>query len=139
MKLFSLSSVLMVGAFTIGACCCQGPKSLSNIAVATETKAEAPVSERDYLIQGMTCSGCEFGVKKALERAGVEKDQIVVVDYKNPEPEKKIGHAKIKFVKGQHKGLETDCRIAKEILENPGYIAYWEASNTDPCGLKTKK
>lgn len=139
MKLLSLSSVLMVGAFTIGLCCCQGPKSLSNIAMAAEIKTEAPVSERDYLIQGMTCSGCEFGVKKALGRAGVEKNQIAIVDYKNPEPEKKIGHAKIKFMNGQHKGLETDCRIVKEIRENPGYITYWDASNTDPCGLNTKK
>lgn len=139
MKLFSFSSVLMVGAFTIGACCCQGPKSFSNIAVAAEINSEVPVSERDYLIQGMTCSGCEFGVKKALGRAGVEKSQIAVVDYKSPEPENKIGHAKIKFMNGQHKGLETDCRIVKEIRENPGYIAYWDASDTDPCGLNKKK
>lgn len=139
MKLFSLSSALIIGAFTIGACCCQGPKSLANIAVAAEAKSDAPVSERDYLIQGMTCSGCEFGVKKALGRAGIEKNQIAEVDYKNPEPEKKIGHAKIKFAKGQHKGLDTDCRIVKEIRENPGYIAYWDASDTDPCGLNTKK
>ncbi len=139
MKLFSFSSALMAGAFTIGACCCQGPKSLSNIAMAAEIKSEALVSERDYLIQGMTCSGCEFGVKKALARAGVEKNQIDVVDARSPEPEKKIGHAKIKFAIGQHKGFKTDCRIVKEIRENPGYIAYWDASNTDPCGLNPKK
>lgn len=139
MNPFSLSSAVFAGAFTIGACCCQGPKALSNIAVAAEIKSEAAVSERDYLIQGMTCSGCEFGVKKALGRAGVGKSQIAVVDYKKPEPDKKIGHAKIKFLKDQHKGLETDCRIVKEIRENPGYIAYWDASNADPCGLNAKK
>ena len=61
------------------------------------------------------------------------------MDSTKPEPKKKIGHAKIKFLAFQHKGLETDCRIVKEIRENPGYIAYWDNSNTDPCGLNIKK
>lgn len=33
------------------------------------------------------------------------------------------------------KGQETDCHIVKEIRDNPGYLAYWDAKNTDPCGL----
>lgn len=102
--------------------------------------AEMPVKqensiERDYLVKGMTCDGCVFGVKKALSRAGLSKDQIIDVDYKKPDPENKIGHAKVKFSKNQYQGKETDCKIVKEIKENPGYIAYWDQANTNPCGL----
>ena len=139
MKLFSFTSILAAGAVTLGVCCCESPKSFSSKATAAEVKTESLVSERNYLVQGMSCGGCVFGVKKALDRAGIEKNQIVEVDYRTPDPEKKIGHAKVKFLSGQYKGAVTDCKIVKEIRENPGYVAYWDAANTDPCGLGKKE
>jgi len=89
--------------------------------------------ERDYLVKGMTCGGCVFGVKAALKRAGVESAQILEVDYKTPDPKNKIGHAKVKFNKSDYKGQETDCKIVSAIRDNPGYQAFWDLKNTDPC------
>ncbi len=149
MRLFSFTSLFISGVIASAACCCNGPSSKvalaccggpgSKIALASEARPQTVTIERDYLVKGMTCSGCVFGVKKALNRAGIEKNQIEEVDYKTPDPDHKIGHAKVKFSKDQYKGTETDCKIVKEIRDNPGYIAYWEQANTDPCGLEKKK
>lgn len=138
MKLFSFSSISLVGGIAMAGCCCSGPSSRSSQAFAAESKDQTETFERDYLVKGMTCRGCVFGVKKALSRADVSKEQIEEVAYNKPDPEHKIGHAKVKFSKDQYKGQETECKIVKEIKENPGYIAYWDASNPDPCGLKEK-
>lgn len=91
--------------------------------------------ERDYMVKGMTCGGCVIGVKKALERAGVSKEQIIDVDYRKPDPKNKIGHAKVSFSKDQYKGQETDCRIVQEIKDKAGFTAYWDSSNQNPCNL----
>lgn len=149
MRLFSFTSLFISGAIAAAGSCCCGPSSKialaccggpsSKVALAGEEKPQSATIERDYLVKGMTCSGCVFGVKKALNRAGIEKSQIEEVDYKKPDPEHKIGHAKVKFSKDQYKGEETDCKIVKEIKENPGYIAYWDPATTDPCGLEKKK
>lgn len=149
MKLFSFTNLLISGAIAAAACCCNGPSSKmalaccggpsSKIAPAGEASSQPATIERDYLVKGMTCEGCVFGVKKALDRAGVEKNRIEEVEYKKPDPEHKIGHAKVKFSKDQYKGQETDCKIVKEIRDNPGYIAYWDSANIDPCGLEKKK
>lgn len=136
MGLFSFSS-FVTGAFLITACCCGA--SRTSMAYAAEQKPPTAVTERYYYVKGMTCSGCEFGVKKALGRAGIAKEQIIEVDSESPDPSNKIGHAKVKFPIGQHKGLETDCKVVKEIRANPGYIAYWDPSDTDPCKLDQKK
>ncbi|MBI3535697.1 MAG: heavy-metal-associated domain-containing protein [Deltaproteobacteria bacterium] len=140
MGLYSFIPLVLIGAATLLACpCCNGSKAQVSTAFATEpsTKKEG-IFERDYFVKGMTCGGCVFGVKKALNRAGIENSQIIDVDYKKPDPDKKIGHAKVRFSKGSHKGLETDCKIAREIKNNPGYIAYWDQANPDPCGLEKK-
>ena len=50
-----------------------------------------------------------------------------------PDPENKIGHAKVRFSKLNYHGKNTDCKIVKEILSNPGYVAFWEESNQNPC------
>lgn len=134
MKLFSIASTFT--ALSIAACCCNGPSARFTSALAAEKTVLAETVEKTLFIKGMTCSGCVFGVKSALERAGISKDQIVEVDYKTPDPENKIGHAKFKFSASQYKGTETDCRIIQEIKKNPGYVAYWDASNTNPCNLK---
>ena len=142
MKLFSISPFLVAGALAAGACCCDGPGSQAS---AAEGQAAAPTQtatesvERNYLVKGMTCGGCVFGVKRALKRAGLASEQILEVDYRTPDPDNKIGHAKVRFPKNLYKGQETDCGIVKEIRENPGYLAYWEAGNTDPCGLDQGK
>lgn len=118
--------------------CCGCPtKNNSNTAFGAEKAKEESV-ERYYFVKGMTCGGCVFGVKKALQRAGIEKSQILEVDYATPDPENKTGHAKVQYPKDQYKGTETDCKIVKEIRSNPGYMAYWDNKNPDPCGLEKK-
>jgi copper chaperone CopZ len=131
MRLFFVTGLFISGLIAAAACCCSGPGA----SVALASESEAVTVERDYFVKGMTCAGCVFGVKKALNRAGVEKSQIEEVDYKKPDPEHKIGHAKVKFSKDQYKGKETDCKIIKEIKDNPGYVAYLDPANTDPCKL----
>lgn len=106
-----------------------------SVAYGSETESKAATTERDYLVKGMTCSGCVFGVKKALKRAGLTQDEIIEVDHKKPDPGHKVGHAKVRFAKDQYKGDATDCKIIKEIRDNPGYVAYLDPANTDPCKL----
>ena len=89
--------------------------------------------ERDYLVKGMTCGGCVFGVKSALKRAGLESSQILEVDYKTPDPKNKIGYAKVRFSKSDYKGLDTDCKIINAIRDNLGYQVYWDSKNKEPC------
>ena len=133
MRLFSFTSLFISGAISAAGCCCSGPSS--KMALAAEAKSQPAAIERDYFVKGMTCGGCVFGVKKALSRAGIEKSQVEEVDYKKPDPEHKIGHAKVKFSKDQYHGEETDCKIIKEIHDNPGYVAYLNPTDTDPCKL----
>lgn len=109
----------------------------TGFAVASESETASKVGgvERDYFVKGMTCGGCVFGVKKALKRAGLTQEEIVEVDHKKPDPEHKVGHAKVRFAKDQYRGEETDCKIIKEIKDNPGYVAYLDPANIDPCKL----
>lgn len=134
LKSFFTSSTLLG---VISCCCATSSNFNSTVAYAAEPKTQT--IERDYLVKGMTCAGCVFGVKKALGRAGLEKDQIIDVDYSKPDPEHKIGHAKVRFQESKYRGQETDCKIIKEIKDNPGYVAYLDPGNTDPCGLEKTK
>ncbi|MFQ5647254.1 MAG: mercuric transporter MerT family protein [bacterium] len=106
--------------------------SENNVQMPDQSKGE--FVERYYFVRGMTCSGCNFSVKKALKRAGLTDDQILEVDFSSPDPKRKIGHAKVRFPVKQYKGKETDCRIVKQIKENPGYMVYLEPDNPNPCG-----
>lgn len=119
----------------LGCCCSVTPIGLGSIARASEVTQEEDQVERDYLVKGMTCSGCVFGVKKALERAGVPRSEILAVEYNKPDPVNSIGHAKVRFPKSEYKGKETDCKIAKEILSNPGYQVFWDKADQNPCKL----
>ncbi|RMG39248.1 MAG: heavy-metal-associated domain-containing protein [Candidatus Dadabacteria bacterium] len=91
--------------------------------------------ERYYYVKGMTCAGCVFGVKAALKRAGIGSNQIGEVTYKSPDPEHQIGHAVVRFSKEEYKGLQTDCKIIREIKKSPGYLAYTDPANPNPCNL----
>ena len=119
--------------FSIACCCDISPIGFSSQANASGAEEKPETIERDYFVKGMTCAGCVFGVKKALERAGVARTEIVAVEYDKPDPENKIGHAKVRFSKLNYHGKNTDCKIVKEILSNPGYVAFWEESNQNPC------
>ena len=109
--------------------------STPNALVASETEKPQTI-ERYYFVKGMTCGGCVFGVKKALERVGIKKEQILEVDYRSPDPKNHVGHAKVRFSKNEYKGQETDCKIVGEIKNNPGYTVYWDQQETNPCKLK---
>lgn len=114
-------------------CCAVNPIILESRAQAAEQKIETV--ERDYLVKGMTCAGCVFGVKKALERAGVSKSEIISVEFDKPDPANSIGHAKIRFLKSNYNGIGTDCKIAKEVFSNPGYKVFWDKAELNPCKL----
>lgn len=119
----------------LGYYCSVAPIWIGSMARASEVAQKTDPVERDYLVKGMTCSGCVFGVKKALERAGVARSEILAVEYDKPDPAKSIGHAKVRFSKSEYKGKETDCKIAKEILSNPGYQVFWDRVDQNPCKL----
>lgn len=119
----------------LGCCCSMAPIGLSSVARAAEVSQKTDSIERDYLVKGMTCSGCVFGVKKALERAGVSRTEVIAVEYDKPDPANSIGHAKVRFPKNEYKGKETDCKIAKEVLSNPGYQLFWDKADQNPCKL----
>lgn len=123
-------------SITVAAC---GFDGLRSQGWASEPATPPASIERDYLVKGMTCGGCVFGVKKALERAGLAKDQIVEVDHRKPDPKHRVGHAKVWFPRDQYRGAETDCQVVRAIRDNPGYIAYWDPAVPDPCGLDQPK
>lgn len=116
-------------------CCAMNSASLVSVASATESAQNSETIERDYLVKGMTCAGCVFGVKKALERAGVSRSEIIAVEFDNPDPTNSIGHAKVRFLKGKYNGKDTDCKIAKEVFSNPGYQVFWDKAEQNPCKL----
>ena len=84
-------------------------------------------------IKGMTCGGCEAGVRSALDRAGLRKEQILSVDHTSPNPEKSIGSAVIKIPES------LECNVIAEIKKSPGYIAFWSFNDKDPCNLAPPK
>jgi len=108
--------------------------SFPSLLMASETEEQKTI-DRYYFVKGMTCGGCVFGVKKALERVGVKKEKILEVDYRSPDPKNHMGHAKVRFSKNEYKGQETDCKIVSEIKSNPGYTVYWDKQNMNPCQL----
>lgn len=103
------------------------PILLTTISNAQNTTVSATGKVRTLYIEGMTCGGCELGVKEALKRAGLKKDQILSVDHSSPNPKKNIGSAVIKVSE------EKTCKVIKEIKASPGYLAYWSFDNKTPC------
>jgi mercuric ion transport protein len=101
------------------------PEILSTVSQAKSTKTATKV--RTLYIEGMTCAGCELGVRKALERSGIKSVNILTVDHSTPNPEKNIGSAIINVSES------LNCKIIKEIKKSPGYIAYWSLENKKPC------
>lgn len=136
MKLTKPIQVFLILTLGISVLYCHELKSL---AWAADPVVQSSVVERDFLVQGMTCGGCVFGVKKALRRVGLDPSQIVDVDYRKPDPANQVGHAKVRFSKEEYKGKETDCKIIKAIRDNPGYLAYLDPTNPDPCRLSKSK
>ena len=84
-------------------------------------------------VEGMTCGGCELGVRKALERAGLKENEILSVDHSKPDASKQIGSAILKLPEGANKVLF--CKLIREIKNSPGYTAYWKFDDKDPCKL----
>ena len=133
MKLFSFIPMLTLASFTLLACpCCTGSKA-SAAEKKTETKSEDV--ERYYFVKGMYCGGCKIGVKAALKDPSLKIKEVVEVDINSPDPENKIGHAVVKFSKENYRGQETDCKVAKKIKDDVGYMAYWDKTNTNPCKM----
>ncbi|MFT6068078.1 MAG: mercuric ion transport protein [Bacteriovoracaceae bacterium] len=104
------------------------PLLLSSISQA-QNKPVGPLGKvRTLYIEGMTCGGCELGVRKALKRAGLTDSEILNVDHSSPKPKENIGSAVIKVSE------EVSCKVIKEIKQSPGYIAFWSFDNKNPCG-----
>lgn len=94
---------------------------------------------KTYFVEGMTCGGCELGVREALKKSGVKEENILSVDHSQPDPKNKIGMATVQFEKASYRGSETDCKIVEEIKKSPGYIAFWDMSDRNPCGKTQAK
>lgn len=104
------------------------PILLSSLSQAENSSISTEGKVMTLYIEGMTCGGCELGVRKALKRAGLKDSQILSVDHSKPNPKKNIGQAIIKVSEG------FTCKVIKEIKESPGYLAYWSFENKKPCG-----
>ena len=104
------------------------PILLSSISQAQNQPTSSSGKIKTLYIEGMTCGGCELGVRKALERAGLNDAEILSVDHSSPKPEENIGSAIIKVSE------EIRCKVIKEIKESPGYVAFWSFDNRNPCG-----
>lgn len=138
MKLFSLIPLLGLTTFALLACpCCTGSKTGVAAASETEKKAETKSEdiERYYFVKGMHCDGCKLGVKASLKDPALKIKEIVKVDNNSPDPGNKIGYAVVRFSKENYRGQETDCKIAKKIKDDLGYLAYWDKANANPCKL----
>lgn len=146
MRLFSFIPLLGLLGFALLACpCCVGSKTGVAVASATEKKIEKNIEkkaetksediERYYFVKGMYCGGCKLGVKAALKDSSLKIKKIVEVDINSPDPDNKIGHAIVKFSKENYHGQETDCKVAKKIKDDLGYLAYWDKAESNPCKL----
>jgi len=134
----AISHFFIATAVAVFVCCRCPVKNHSSVAFGAESQANQKEIERYYFVKGMNCGGCVFGVKNSLKKAGLDKNQIIEVDHSTPDPANNIGHAKVKFPADQYKGITTDCKVAKQIRDDLGYSAYWDKSNSDPCGLEKK-
>lgn len=76
---------------------------------------------RNYFMKGMTCGGCIFSVKSALnkeENLGIAEKDI------------NVGTAKIIFKKESYKVKETDCKVAKAIESKTEYKVFLDQNLT---------
>lgn len=81
-----------------------------------------PIS-KTYTIEGMTCGGCEVGLKISLKKAGFTKN-IQKLSHKTGTLEMQFDAKE--FTK------ETDCKVIKAIQEK-GYLAYTDAAPKGSC------
>lgn len=122
---FALSIGTLIAALFIAS-----PLLLTSISKAENVKAQGGGKIKTLYIEGMTCGGCELGVRKALLRSGLSESQILSVDHSSPNPKKNIGSAVIKI------SDDANCKVINEIKSSPGYVAYWSFENKAPCGSK---
>ncbi|MBI4404725.1 MAG: heavy-metal-associated domain-containing protein [Deltaproteobacteria bacterium] len=97
----------------LGPCCGKEVRAADNPKEITRT----------YQVEGMTCGGCEAGIKLSLKGAGFGKN-VLSVSHEN-------GRVMMQFAPEEF-GKDTDCKIIKAI-QSRGYIAYVDASNKNPC------
>jgi copper chaperone CopZ len=89
-------------------------------------------SNRAYYIKGMTCGGCIYHVKKALD----EDSKLIKFSEKNVE----IGEVTVAFKNNDYKGPETDCLITKSIEGKTGYKVFADKKFTkSSCERKQKE
>ncbi len=103
------------------------PMLLSSVAQAQNQPSDSIGKVKTLYIKGMTCGGCELGVREALKRAGLKDADILSIDHSNPKPKETIGSAVIKV------SDEAGCKVIKEIKKSPGYVAFWTFENKKPC------
>lgn len=104
------------------------PMLLSSVSQAQNQSTGTHGKVKTLYIKGMTCGGCELGVREALKRAGLKDEEILNVDHSSLKPKESIGSAVIKI------SDEVGCKVIKEIKESPGYVAFWSFDNRYPCG-----
>jgi len=78
---------------------------------------------KKFLVEGMSCGGCEYGVKQKLKSIGFG-DNIEKVSYEE-------GVAILKL-KPSQMDKATECKVIKAINELE-YTAYLDPKNKKPC------
>jgi len=118
----------LLGVLTLGAA--MAVFGSLNLASAKEQKQNVKGNKAKvhYMVDGMTCGGCVFGVKHKLKEKemGLNPDNVDV----------SVGSVNILFDTGKYQGKQTDCKIIKAIRSvKSDFIAYRDTANKNPCNL----
>ena len=76
---------------------------------------------KKYFVKGMTCGGCIFGVKTALNKSTKLK-----ISNKDIE----VGEAILKFEKDNYKESTTDCEVTKTIEKVTEFKVFLDKDHT---------
>jgi copper chaperone CopZ len=112
--IMGLLNLKTVQYLTIIFCC----SFISNYkeARASSTEKNLNTGGKTYYVKGMTCGGCIFSVKNALDG---DSNSIGFSEKKV-----NVGTVTLKFKTGNYKGGETDCKIKKSIESKTEYTVF---------------
>jgi copper chaperone CopZ len=95
---------------------CQGKSSEKKVSINLQD-----VVSKKYYVKGMTCGGCIFGVKTALNKS----DELKIVDKKI-----EVGIATIQFNKKFYQSSDIDCKVTKSIESVTEFKVFLDIAHT---------